>query len=114
MISRENKEVIISMLEVLVNNNIPMVFTKTQVRDMIKKMKGELNYYEITTVHKEDIEATGDFTKEQIDSLTESDMERIADKLGNAYVDDCFWIDLPIITQNILENKTQILQNETN
>lgn len=51
--------------------------------------------FEITSVSREDLEAAG-FDASDVDDDT---MERLADKMGDAYVSNGFWIDLPIIAE---------------
>ena len=70
------------------------------------QIQSELPYYEITSVSKDDLEQAG-FSEEQIALLDDSDMERIASKMADAYCDNCYWIDLPIITEYVLESKTE-------
>ena len=62
------------------------------------------NDYPITSVCKADLLHAG-FTKKQINSLDDADMAQIASKMADAYCDNGFWIDLPIIVEYILENK---------
>ena len=57
----------------------------------------------ITSVCRADLEEH--FAQKQIESLTDEDMERIASKMGDAYVENSFWIDLDIITNDVLDNK---------
>jgi hypothetical protein len=51
--------------------------------------------FEITSVSREDLETAG-FDASDVDDDT---MERLADKMGDAYVSNGFWIDLPIIAE---------------
>ena len=51
--------------------------------------------FKITSVSREDLEAAG-FDASDVDDYT---MERLADKMGDAYVSNGFWIDLPIIAE---------------
>lgn len=51
--------------------------------------------FKITSVSREDLEAAG-FDASDVDDDT---MERLADKMGDAYVSNGFWIDLPIIAE---------------
>lgn len=47
-------------------------------------------YFIITRMHRADFEGMGyDASK-----LTDADMERIAEKMGESYVENQFWIDL--------------------
>ena len=59
--------------------------------------------FPITSVCRADLQER--FTQEQIDSLDDADMEHIASKMADAYCDEAFWIDLKIITENVLKYK---------
>lgn len=61
------------------------------------------DYYVIARLHRDDLRP--EFTQEQIDSLTDYDMQIIANKMGDAYSDNGYWIDLKIIAEQILEDK---------
>lgn len=78
-----------------------------QTYDIIKILEESYNfeegYYKITSVHKDDL--LEKFTKEEIDSLDESDMKRVANKMADAYTENIYWFDLEIITRFILDNK---------
>jgi hypothetical protein len=62
------------------------------IRDIIDK-----GYFPITSVHKEDLAEAG-FNTDNVDDAT---MERLASKLADAYCESSFWIDLPIIAENL-------------
>ena len=64
--------------------------------------------FPITSVAKEDLKEY--FTKKQIASLSDIDMERIADKLSDAYM-NVFWIDMQIIVEQMLEDKKEESKN---
>jgi hypothetical protein len=64
----------------------------------IKQLKSELNFYEVTSVSKSDLEMI--YKAEDVAKLTDEDMERLASKLANAYCDNGFWIDLEIIASD--------------
>jgi len=66
--------------------------------DENKKMYAE---FAITSVCRQDLLSVG-FTKEQALAVDDSDMERIASKMADAYCDSGFWIDLPIIVGNVV------------
>jgi hypothetical protein len=50
-------------------------------------------YFPITSVHRADLEGLG-YDISHVDDAT---MIRLAGKLANAYCENVFWIDLPII-----------------
>ena len=60
-------------------------------------VRSQKGYFEITSVCREDLESIGYNTKE----IGDSTMERLASKLADAYCDNGFWIDLPIIADNL-------------
>jgi len=51
--------------------------------------------FPITSVSREDLESKG-FDTSKVDDST---MERLASKMGDAYCENGFWIDLPIIAE---------------
>jgi hypothetical protein len=65
----------------------------------------EDRYFYITRVHREDLR--GKFTDEEIASLTDDDMEEIADKMADAYLDDLYWVSLEAAAEIVLEDKKQ-------
>lgn len=52
-------------------------------------------YFKITSVAREDLEEIGFDTS----GIDDDDMERLAGKMADAYLDNGFWIDLPIIAE---------------
>lgn len=56
-------------------------------------MKNE--YFEITSVSREDLEQAG-FDTSKVDDAT---MKRLASKMADAYCDNGFWVDLEIIAE---------------
>jgi hypothetical protein len=58
--------------------------------------------FSITSVCRGDL--TDKFTPEQIAQFDNGDMEYLASKLADAYM-NVFWIDLEIIAESILEDK---------
>jgi hypothetical protein len=57
------------------------------------QIHGELPYFHITSVHRDDLESRGF----DISNVSDGQMETIADKLAEAYTNQAFWIDLDII-----------------
>lgn len=53
-------------------------------------------FFPVSFVTRDDLEVSGYDTS----NMTDSDMERLADKMGDAYCDDGYWIDLEIIAEN--------------
>jgi len=66
----------------------------------IAKQQGD---YILTALCKGDLEDK--FTKAEIDSLDDNDMEYIATKITEAYLDNGYWDNLQIITKSVLEDK---------
>ena len=58
--------------------------------------------FPITSVCRDDLISAG-YSEKQVASLDDGDMARIAEKMADAYCDSGFWIDLPIITDYVLE-----------
>jgi hypothetical protein len=55
----------------------------------------------ITRVSRPDLIDAG-FTEEQIAKIPDSEMEHLASKMANAYVENTFWIDLEILANDLL------------
>jgi len=69
-----------------------------------EKLKMELTCYEVVAINKDDF--ADRFTEEEIESLTDTDMEAIAEKMSDAYYDNGFWTDLDNCAAQILKNKS--------
>ena len=54
-------------------------------------------YFRITSVHRDDLELRG-FDTSKVDDFT---MERLARKMADAYIENCFWDDLETIADII-------------
>jgi hypothetical protein len=54
-------------------------------------------YFKITSVHRDDLEERG-FDTSKVDDAA---MERLARKMADAYVENCFWDDLETIADII-------------
>lgn len=68
----------------------------------------EQEYFEITSVARADLEGIGYDTSEVDDST----MYRLASKMADAYCDQVFWIDLPIIADYLeIPTKEDCLHN---
>ena len=70
-----------------------MITTKLPELNAKVKLYGSPSWI-VNTVAKEDL--TNDLNKQEIDNLTDDDMVRIAEKLGNALMED-YWIVLEFI-----------------
>jgi heme oxygenase len=60
--------------------------------------------YEVATVSRLDLEELG-VAIQQIDSLTDADMQAIAQHMGNAYCENGYWQDLQFAYQLVLEER---------
>lgn len=59
----------------------------------------------ITSVDRADIEGILDADDKPVyagRTITQYDLKEIADKMADAYCENVFWIDLPIIAENVL------------
>lgn len=65
--------------------------------------------FHITTVARADLIGqliNGKYlTEEDVLKIDDADMERLGSKMADAYVENVFWIDLPIVAEFILEDK---------
>ncbi len=62
-------------------------------------------YFEITCVHRDDIQAQMNLTEEQAARITDDMMETIAGKMADDYCQRLFWDHLPAIVQHVLEQE---------
>ena len=62
-----------------------------------ERMERLYRSYPITSVCRQDLEDAG-FDTTNVD---DRDMEHLASKMADAYCDDGFWIDLPIIAEHL-------------
>ena len=60
-------------------------------------MNDQEGYFQITSVHRNDLEEIGFAT----DSVSDESMKRLASKMADAYCDQGFWIDLEIIAEDL-------------
>ena len=85
---------------------LEVVFEDSTLGDIpliIKELKRDLNYFEITSICKDDL--IDNYSKAQIDSLTDDDMENIASEMADHYCDNGFWEDLKFEVDRHLEDK---------
>lgn len=62
--------------------------------------KNEL--FPVTHIHRQDIQHALGLSDEATKKITKDQLEAIADKMGEAYLDSGFWIDLECISKDIL------------
>jgi len=65
----------------------------------LNELIGELPYFDITAVSREDLESKG-FDTSNID---DSDMETLARKMGDDYCEQLYWTSMEIIAEDYLE-----------
>ena len=71
-------------------------------------MEKENGFFVVTRIHRDDL--TESLTREEIAKLTDDDMQWIAEKMGDAYLESGqFWEDLEILAKAALEFKTSSL-----
>jgi hypothetical protein len=63
---------------------------------LYKQLQGELPYFPISRVHRDDLIGEGF----DVSNVTDDQMETIADKMADAYTEEVFWIDLKIIAED--------------
>jgi len=60
--------------------------------------KNDDGYFQVTAVHREDINMLGYDTS----NISDAEMEHLAGKMASAYISNGFWIDLPILVEDYL------------
>ena len=77
---------------------------------------GECNkcagFFEVIALHRDDLKEY--FKPEQIAKLTDDDMRYICKKVANSLEDDCYWLALKEVAKNVINDREQEIQNETN
>ena len=63
----------------------------------LSEIKGQLEFFEITSVSRDDLTQAG-FNGEK---ATDGQMEELASKMADAYCDSGFWIDIDILAEHI-------------
>lgn len=69
---------------------------------MERFIKGE--DFPITSVSRQDLLSVG-WTDEQIKTIPDWKMERLAEKMACAYLENGYWIDLKILAEDVLVNE---------
>ena len=64
--------------------------------NLLVKLKNETQHFPVSSVHRDDLESEGF----DVSSVTDEQMETIADKMGDAYNESGYWIDLKIFADN--------------
>jgi hypothetical protein len=59
--------------------------------------KANDGFFPITSVHRDDLNGLGYDTS----SVDDPTMRRLAAKMADAYLEQAFWIDLPIIAEHV-------------
>jgi hypothetical protein len=95
------------LIDFLKGINLP-IEDRLRADQFIQTLTSELEYFPVTHVSREDITdetVLGTKIPKQGIEITDSEMERIADKMGDAYCEHSYWIDLEIIAEHVLEDK---------
>lgn len=66
---------------------------------LLTRLTGELPYFPISHICRDDLESKGF----EISNVTDSVMSKLADKLGNDYCEQLFWISMGIIAEECLK-----------
>jgi hypothetical protein len=61
-------------------------------------------FFVISRLHREDLKCIG-YTDEQVDKITDSQMERIASKMSDDYCEQLYWSSLEIIAEYVLKGE---------
>lgn len=72
-------------------------------------MSTNKEFFKITSLSREDIASIG---YKGAESISDSDMERIASKMADAYLENEFWIDLEIMVDMYLHLYKEKKSNE--
>jgi lipoate synthase len=64
-------------------------------KSLLLRLTGELPYFYITSVHRDDLEDA----KMDVSHVTDGQMETIARKMADDYLEQMYWISLPIIAE---------------
>lgn len=71
--------------------------TTTEEEYLLARVKGELPYFPISSICRGDLENKGF----DVSGVTDSQMKELADKLGNCYHEQLFWISMEIIAEDL-------------
>lgn len=80
--------------------------------DLLVRIRGQLPYFHITSIHRDDLLSRGF----DVSEVTDADMQRLAGKLSDDYCNQLFWESLDIIAEdsiNIPREKCPLCQSET-
>lgn len=66
---------------------------------LLTRLTGELPYFPISSVSRDDLESKGF----DISNVTDSEMSELADKLGDDYCEQLFWSSMEIIAEDLME-----------
>jgi hypothetical protein len=61
--------------------------------------------FPITSICRADLQEALKMSEEDVLRIDDVDMEEIAEKMADAYCDNVFWIDLPIVAESVLEGR---------
>lgn len=78
-------------------NDILLEALESAENKVMENMYAKNDYFTIARLHRDDLEAQG----YDVTCVTDEEMEKIAKKLGDAYVENSFWVDLEIIADDL-------------
>lgn len=61
-------------------------------------------FFNITAVHRDDIQFAMNWPEDQVNQITDDMMRKIARKMADDYCEQLFWDHLPVIVEFVLEN----------
>ena len=73
---------------------ITMELTEKEAQALSMTREG---YFKVTYVHRDDLASIGF----NLNNVTDDQMEELAEKMGSAYTEIVFWIDLKIIANDL-------------
>ena len=68
-------------------------------------MSNEDGFFNITSVHREDIKGAMHLSDTQMSKITDDMMQEIARKMADDYCEQLFWDHLPIIVKMVLKRE---------
>ena len=68
-------------------------------------MSNEDGFFNITSVHRDDIKAAMHLSDPQMSKISDDIMQEIARKMADGYCEELFWDHLPIIVKIVLKRE---------
>jgi hypothetical protein len=91
-------------------NEVNDLHLKRDLLDAIELLSVDRNkgYFEISSVHRDDIISENIVSEEVAMSLSDSEMQDIASCMGDAHTEGTYWSDLKYAVNHILEHRNEI------